>query len=171
MLPTGEGDGRCPWILLSLIVVPRDEDAPSRAETAVELASLLVEAQQATSTSSGSIRESYRRDVCTSLNLDIFVTFMGRLEEMSHRQVSTCVRACVPPACTQCFTGVRIEHHIRAFQGLNSVLTHYFFFSFQYMSNGTRNSTITSCWSWEARSRRCFSNWPTRSPGMSLLSN
>lgn len=39
VLPTGEGDGRRRWILLSLIVVPRDEEALSRAETAAELAS------------------------------------------------------------------------------------------------------------------------------------
>jgi hypothetical protein len=49
-------------------------------------ASLLEEAQQATSAALGSISESYRRDVCVSLDLNIFVMFMGRLEDMPHRQ-------------------------------------------------------------------------------------
>jgi hypothetical protein len=46
----------------------------------------LEEAQQATSAALGSISESYRRDVCVSLDLNIFVMFMGRLEDMPHRQ-------------------------------------------------------------------------------------
>ena len=127
VLPTGEGDGRRPWILLSLIVAPQDEEAPSSAETAAESASLLEEAQQATSAASGSIHESYRRDVCISLNLDIFVTFMGRLEEMPHRQVLMYVCACAPRVYTVRFTCVRREHHIPTFQGLNSVLVQYIF--------------------------------------------
>ena len=127
VLPTGEGDGKRPWIFLSLIVAPQDEEELSSAETAAESASLTEEVQHATSTASGSTHESYRREVCISLNLDIFVTFMDRLEELPHRQVLMYECACVSRACTQCFTGVCIEHHIRAFQGLNSVLAQYIF--------------------------------------------
>ena len=90
----------------------------------------MVEAQHATSTASGSIHESYRREVCISLNLDIFVTSMDRLEELPHRQVLMYECACVSRACTPCFPGVRIEHHISAFHGLKSVLMHYFSFLF-----------------------------------------
>ena len=65
--------------------------------------------------------------MCISLNLDIFVTFMGRLEEMPHRQVLMYGCACAPRVYTVRFTCVRRKHHIRAFQGLNSVLVQYIF--------------------------------------------
>lgn len=39
---------------------------------------------QSEASSTGSILESYRRDVCISLNLNMFVTFFGTLEEKPH---------------------------------------------------------------------------------------
>lgn len=62
VIPTGKGDGRQPWVLLSVVVAPTDEQMASSSSSTAP---------------SGSIYESYRRDICINLNLDIFVSFAG----------------------------------------------------------------------------------------------
>jgi hypothetical protein len=92
VLPTGEGDRRQPWILLSFIVAPVDEQAPEPSSSSQEqgedasASQLREEALSSSSsyTSSGTIHDSYRRDVCINLNLDIFVTYLGTLDEGPH---------------------------------------------------------------------------------------
>jgi hypothetical protein len=101
-------------------IIGESSTGPAKDNTGIILlsaASPLEEAQQATSAASGSIRESYRRDVCISLNLNIFVTFMGRLDDMPHRQVWVCVYLpvrlarvhCVSPVCSENTTTERFR--------------------------------------------------------------
>ena len=143
VLPTGEGDRRQPWIFLSFIVAPQDEEAPSSADTAAESQSLLEEAQQATSAASGPIHDSYRRDVCISPNLDIFVTFMGRLEEPPHRQVLMYV--CDHKSRMRSPSSVRVlsDCHIQAFQALSGLLVHYSFI-FSRKHNKSRKNALSN---------------------------
>ena len=89
VLPTGQGDRRQPWVLLSFIVAPVDEQAPESGDgtpfTAQDASSQLQEeAWSASSSPSSGMHDSYRRDVCINLNLNTFVTYLGTLEEMPH---------------------------------------------------------------------------------------
>lgn len=79
VLPTGKGDGRYPWVLLSVVVgLPGDAE---KNAFYTEQTSLDEDAQQ---TVTGSFTESYRKDICIRLNLDIFVTLGGSLDENPH---------------------------------------------------------------------------------------
>lgn len=74
-----QGDGRQPWVLLSVVVaLPGDAE---RSAYFTEQTSLNEDAQ---ATVTGSFTESYRKDICIKLNLDIFVTFGGSLDENPH---------------------------------------------------------------------------------------
>jgi len=77
VLPTGKGDGRQPWVLLSVVVAPAENLDQGRYST-------MNEDGDAPPTVTGSFTDSYRRDICINLNLDIFVTFGGSLEQSPH---------------------------------------------------------------------------------------
>lgn len=69
VLPTGKGDGRQPWVLLSVVVATRDETPQGAPTTQDEFETV---DQRYTS-----FAESYRQDICINLNLDVFVGFVG----------------------------------------------------------------------------------------------
>lgn len=76
VLPTGKGDGRQPWILLSVVVAPSGggEKPPDVPTTQDEF-----DSASSSYSSTNSFYETSRRDICINLNLDIFVTFAGML--------------------------------------------------------------------------------------------
>ncbi len=73
VIPTGAGDKRQPWILLSFIVAPANEQAPTNLD------------MEAVEAWTSSIHESYRRNVCINFNLDFFVSYLGTLEQLPYK--------------------------------------------------------------------------------------
>jgi hypothetical protein len=67
---------RQPWIFLSVVAAGKDENPPEAPSTQDEF-------DQGSSRSYNSITESYRRDICINLNLDIFVVLAGNLRTQS----------------------------------------------------------------------------------------
>lgn len=65
---------RQPWVFLSVVVAGMDEPPPDVPTTQDEYDSSFSDGARKSYTS---ITDSYRRDICINLNLDIFVTFPG----------------------------------------------------------------------------------------------
>ena len=61
--------------MLSVVVAPYDERAPDVPTTQDEFETIRAEEQA----SSSSFTDSFRRDICINLNLDIFILFAGGL--------------------------------------------------------------------------------------------
>ena len=79
VLPTGAGDKRRPWILLSTIMGKKDESAPPVATTIDEDAAQSISPQQ--TAPAAAIQESYRRDVCIGFDVNSLVEFVGKLQQ------------------------------------------------------------------------------------------
>ncbi len=78
VLPNGQGDQRQPWIFVSVIVAPANTvDGGIDADPSSSSSSSPPPRQGGTTTTTG---DSYRKDVCLTLNLNIFVSFLGTLE-------------------------------------------------------------------------------------------
>jgi hypothetical protein len=78
VLPTGSVDKRQPWIFLSFIVAPLDEEAPTPLSADEPDNNMEEEASK-------TIHDSYRRDVCINLNVDLFVGLLGYLEQKPYK--------------------------------------------------------------------------------------
>ena len=82
VIPTGEDDGRQPWVLLSTIVGTVDEVGPEGSGPLDEDA--YSAADQTMNSGSGGIHNSYRKDVCIKLDLNQIVTFAGAISQKAN---------------------------------------------------------------------------------------
>lgn len=85
VLPTSEGDRRRPWVFLSLIVSPQDEQPPIPATTDDEDQAYAASYRESSANLENSIHESKRVDVCICLDMNTFVGFAGIVTQTADR--------------------------------------------------------------------------------------